>query len=800
MRGADCKLQNSYRAYHFYLIAMKSLQFFLICLFIITADFLNANKSYSQIAATDSTSILQRQLNSSKDTNRVYLLLALGNRYLEGKVKQQQKIDTALILFNQAYNLSIRLKNNSYAYRSLTAIATYYLEQGEAERGRALFNKVISYYRQTGNKAKEAEKLNVFSEELVYVDSKKYRQESRENIKRAIQLYTQLGDKVRLAYLRSWKIREFMEDRQYDAAEKAALLMRAEYLRLKETGGGYNWVLNVLVDIAFQRSDLYQQLFYELENLDALLKHPKDVTVSALESCYYRLATIYFGLRNYQKTEEYASKQLPLTKQLNGSYTYGLYYWVTSLLFQHKPEAALKVLQKTVREFPALDADNQYGVYQLLGRIYVDLKKFPQAEKAYNQSLRLYELSDPKHERLDGFASAYKTMADFYILKGEFAKARPFLAKMEPIIPKLPPSYKMNFASAQSLVDSADGRYLEALKNFKLHKRLNDSLNNIDKTAKLNQLEVSFGTREKTSQINLLNAQNKAHISEAKRAMLERNITISGIILLAIILALMIYSFKTKVKVNRLLNLKQSQIESRNHSLSQLVDEKEALIHEKEGLLLDKDMLLKEVHHRVKNNLQIVMSLLSTQLVYLENKEAVDAIEESQQRVQSIALIHQKLYRESTGSSIELCSYVHDLVDDLESTFNGAHRGVSFQLAVEPIHLDVDQAVPIGLILNEAITNAIKYAFDHRGGKVLISIHQLEDQQLELVVKDNGKGLPENFDLAASSTLGMEMMRGLGKQLRGKLEVSNRDGVTLQLVFPLTKTSSQLVIASADSL
>jgi two-component sensor histidine kinase len=763
---------------------MKFIRFALIY----SLFYLPANNAFSQIAAIDSTEIIQRQLKtSSSDTDKVNMYLALGKRYLLGRVKQKDQIDSALILYNKAYGLSVKLKNNLYICRSITAVATYNLQHGDISKGRVLFSKVISYYKRTGNKAKEAESLVTFSEELIYLDSKKYRQECRANIKRAIALRTTLGDKVGLAYLRSFKIAELIKDGQYDAAEREALLMRAEYLRLKETGGGYNWVLNVLVDIAFQRSDLYQQLFYELENLDALLKHPEDATVSALESCYYRLAIIYFGLRNYQKTEFYISKQLPLTRQLNGSYTYGLFYWVSSLLFEKKPAAALKVFQKTVREFPPLEKEDQVLLYQILGKIYVDLHNFPLAEKAFVQSLRLYEITDPKHERPDGFASAYKTMADFYIRIREFAEAKPFLVKLKLILPQLPPSYKMHFASAQSLVDSAEGNYLGALKNFKLHKRLNDSLMNIDKTAKLNQLEVSYGTREKNSQINLLNAQNKTHISEARQATLQRNITITGIVLLLMILALMIYSFKVKVKVNRLLNLKKSQIESRNDALTQLVEEKEALIHEKEGLLLDKDMLLKEVHHRVKNNLQIVMSLLSTQLVYLENKEAVEAIEESQQRVQSIALIHQKLYRESTGSSIDLHSYLHDMVDDLDNSFNAAQRGINFQLSVQAINLDVDQAVPIGLILNEAITNAIKYAFDAQGGKIFISIHQLEDQQLELIVQDNGKGLPKDFDLAVSTTLGMEMMRGLGKQLRGKLQISNLNGVTLKLVFPVKK-------------
>jgi two-component sensor histidine kinase len=758
-----------------------------------------AGSGFCQIAAVDSTSILQRRLKYSRpDTSKIEMLLKLGSRYLEGKLHSKSHADSALLLYKQAYGLSKKLKNNLYACQSVSALAAYYIKTGNVTKGRLQFKKVISYYQKIKDKSKEAEALNSLAESLFFIGDVAYKDEYNQYVAKAQNLYRQTGNKLMLSYLRCWKIRDLYHDEKYSEAEKEALLMRAEHIKMKETGASYFWVLNMLVNITTMRGDLYLQLVYELETLEAMQKHPEYATVSALESCYFQLSTIYYGLRNYEKCIYYVSKQLPLTRQLNGSYTYGLRYWVYSLIEQKQPKEALKVLQKISTEYPSLDTEHQVTLYELFGDVYLALKKYPLAEKALLKSVQLYEISDPAHTSYDSFSAAYFPLADYYLFTRNFAKARPILAQLKKTIHKLPPSYQSSFAFAESRVDSAQGNYLSALRKYQQFKHTNDSLMKADRVAKLNQLEISYGTRQKTSQINLLNAENKTHISEVKRATMERNITITGIILLAVILALMIYSFKVKVRVNRLLSIQKGQIESRNHSLTQLVEEKEALIHEKEGLLLDKDMLLKEVHHRVKNNLQIVMSLLSTQLVYLENKEAVNAIEESQQRVQSIALIHQKLYRESTGSSIDLHSYLHDLVDDLDNSFNAIQRGIRFVLKVDEIHLDVDQAVPIGLILNEAITNAIKYAFDSNGGKIYVSIHQLADQ-LELIVKDNGKGLPADFNLTSSTTLGMEMMRGLGKQLRGMLQISNIDGVTLQLVFPVAKTSSQLVMASANS-
>jgi two-component sensor histidine kinase len=222
--------------------------------------------------------------------------------------------------------------------------------------------------------------------------------------------------------------------------------------------------------------------------------------------------------------------------------------------------------------------------------------------------------------------------------------------------------------------------------------------------------------------------------------------------------------------------VQQSEINLQNRSLTNLIAEKDNLLEEKEWLM-------KEIHHRVKNNLQIVISLLNTQSSYLDNDIAYNAIRESQHRMQSISLIHQKLYQSDNLALVNMPAYISDLVQYLKDSFDISSR-VQFEMDIAPIELDVTKSVPLGLILNEAITNCIKYAFPQGGdGKISISLLPSGEDRYELLIHDNGIGFSETANLSKSKTLGMSLMRGLSKQLSGTFAVENRDGLTIIINF-----------------
>jgi len=252
-------------------------------------------------------------------------------------------------------------------------------------------------------------------------------------------------------------------------------------------------------------------------------------------------------------------------------------------------------------------------------------------------------------------------------------------------------------------------------------------------------------------------------------------------------LALLYNRYRIKQRLNRQLQVKQKEINGKNIELENLVSDKDELIVEKDELLEQKEWLVKEIHHRVKNNLQMIISLLNAQSEFLNHPSAIDAIRESRERMQAIAILHQKLYQQSNATHIDIRSYINEVVESIKNGIVNAER-ISFQTDVADIWLDVSQSLPLGLILNEAITNSVKYAYPRdEKGNVYISVQYIALQQLQLRVADKGKGLPVDFDSDHSNTLGLQLIKLFSEQLDGDLYFINTNGLEIILDF---KTAS----------
>lgn len=205
-----------------------------------------------------------------------------------------------------------------------------------------------------------------------------------------------------------------------------------------------------------------------------------------------------------------------------------------------------------------------------------------------------------------------------------------------------------------------------------------------------------------------------------------------------------------------------------------------------EGSLHEKELLLKEIHHRVKNNLQVISSLLNLQAQAVNDPAACSALRDSQMRVRSMALIHEKLYQSDNLAEIRLGSYIKNLSNNLFHSYlsNGAQIKIISQ--VEEITIGIDNAVPVGLILNELISNSLKHAFPgNRAGEIGIELqHETADIVL-LRYHDTGVGLPDGFDLKTSKSLGMRLIYSMAQQLNAKLNLANQNGIRFELRFPI---------------
>ncbi len=200
--------------------------------------------------------------------------------------------------------------------------------------------------------------------------------------------------------------------------------------------------------------------------------------------------------------------------------------------------------------------------------------------------------------------------------------------------------------------------------------------------------------------------------------------------------------------------------------------------------LEEKEVLLKEIHHRVKNNLQVISSLLDLQANNIRDEQTVSMFRDSQNRVTSMGLIHERLYQASDLARIEFSEYIAELTQNLLQSYSTNAHNISLSTTADPISLDVDTSIPCGLIINELVSNSLKYAFpDGREGRIHVELRKCEANELLLVVRDNGIGLPEGFDARKTQSLGLKLVHTLVRQLRGKLEISGSNGAEFSIRF-----------------
>ncbi len=279
----------------------------------------------------------------------------------------------------------------------------------------------------------------------------------------------------------------------------------------------------------------------------------------------------------------------------------------------------------------------------------------------------------------------------------------------------------------------------------------------------LSEMTTKYETAKKESENQQLLLANSQHA--------RMNLILgSGGIVLLILLGLLAYFYRGKQKVNFKLQEQKNQIESN---------------------LREKEALLKEIHHRVKNNLQVISSLLNMQSYYMDDPRMIDAITEGQNRVKAMALIHQKLYQTEHLSEIDFQEYTEQLIGHLGTALNEPGKKIQSNVNGSALKLDIDTAIPLGLILNELITNSYKYAFNGMTeGKLKVDLTRDDSAYYHLRISDSGKGLPEDFNEEKLNSLGLKLVRMLIEQLDGSLTITNEGGAHFYIRFKESKLSA----------
>lgn len=416
-------------------------------------------------------------------------------------------------------------------------------------------------------------------------------------------------------------------------------------------------------------------------------------------------------------------------------------------------------------EYPPQGKFDSLRLYQSLATCYNRLGNSAEAEKYISYLIKEIEKVPPEHHQVSS-VYAFHEIAKYYMKRKELSQARFYLKKSWQFIKgrnnmsMLEEAYLLMYK-----LDSMEGKYHDAFINHKQFRFYKDTLMNINQRFKSQELNVRFETAKKDQDIKILTQQGVIQQSALQQARQTRNVILGGAILMFVIVSLLYNQFRSKQKTAKL-------IEQKNTKLVQLVDEKE--------------WLLKEVHHRVKNNLQTILSLLELQSENLSH-DALTAIQASQNRIYATSLLHQKLYQDENVSSINMNTYIPELIQHLKSAF-GVNRDIKFKLNIEPIELDVSQAIPVGLITNELVTNSIKYAFKEKkeGDEIRISFTYSGEGITELLISDNGVGFSELAEKEATG-LGLKLVRGLAEDIDGEAFIESKHGTSVRVQFKTRK-------------
>ncbi|MBF4507690.1 tetratricopeptide repeat protein [Flavobacterium sp. JLP] len=704
---------------------------------------------------------LKKKIDAAEsDSQKVELLLTLSSYYLTKPGELKADLDSANNLNFEAKKLSNTLGYKLGKGKAILLEGQIYREKGDSKNGLKKTNEALAYSKKNNLLVVKAD---AYRELCAY---KGYEKEDTEAKIKYLEIAVPLYKKSK-AYKKQADALKDLAD-YYGSIEenqKALVLLENAVAVYKAIGfKGLQGVYTLMSD----NYGILQNTQLSLQYALMAEKTAEEVHDTSYQLCtiYNHLALAYYDLLKYDLAFSNFEKALNIAlENKNTSDINTISYNLASLYCQQKNyPKALRTLKRTAKDYPPNDEITKVRQRFIFVVCYSMLKQLDNAKPYYEQILKDYKESDA--------GLAYKLTAIIIYLQqsGQVEKTYAYIEKFKEFAKK---SDKLILYSQIELLsfqsDHASKKYESAIKHLQKHQLLRDSIFNVEKLKQSAALQLQFETEKKDKNIKLLTQQGKLQEIKIHNDQIIRYVFIGSVVVLVLFLAFLYNSFRSKKKKNEELEMQRQQINEQNE------------LNKK--MLLEKEWLLKEIHHRVKNNLQIVISLLNTQSAYLDNEDALMAIQNSQHRMHAMSLIHQKLYQSDNLANIDMSWYIYELITYMRECFD-TDKKINFVLDTEKVYLDVAQAVPLGLIINEAINNAIKYAFPlDKKGDVHIELKNIGENNYQLVIADNGVGLPENFEDTERNSLGMNLMMGLTDQIDGTFDMKNDNGLSIKITF-----------------
>ena len=725
---------------------------------------------------------------SNKDSSRVNLLLQLSEYYFSKSPRQAADLDSSLSYVRTAETLSNSLGYQKGLGNSYAQYSKIFHTSNDTSRGKYFAGQAVEIF-----------KKNRFYMELgyAYFDLSGYYSLNGSDLTERIRIVEQLSlpaFRQSGSILKEADILKELADLQQikgDYSEAISNLRNALQLYQSISYPFLHGVYDLLGTIYEQVGDYDAALKYSLLAVQSIEK-AKDTSLQ-LCTIYNRAGVISYRLLQYTIAEEYFLKSITVAIKYKDTASILIVTpnVINTYLALKKRKQAVGFLKSIEPAFKDASVNDRVSLKGSYIAIYMAFEQFQNALPYVRELLGMSsQAKDPVTQK-----SLYRYVLRYHVATNQYSE----IYKYVPIYEKLCKTHISITGQADAQLwwfkaDSSFGKYLSAIKHFQQYKVLRDSVFNETKNKQRAQLQIQYeiGKKDqdiviKQNNILLLTKQAELQQSQLKQTRLVKNLTLGGIALLLIIVGLLYNLSKQRLRSQKKLEAQQEVINQKNVSLEHLVKEK--------------DWLVKEIHHRVKNNFHIVMGLLGTQSGYLKSEEAIKAMSESQHRVHAMSLIHQKLYQSDNLSAINMAGYIHELVDYLRDSFN-IRQSIQFNLQIDPIELGLSHCIPVGLIINEAITNSIKYAFpDNRDGRINISFKQSSARHALLVIHDTGVGLPPAFYAKnITDSMGMRLMQGLSDDIDGKFSIRDNNGTEIILDFvydpditiPITQVNTEL--------
>jgi len=562
----------------------------------------------------------------------------------------------------------------------------------------------------------------------------------------------------------------------YQAIERGrlkTLLAEGKLLRrMKEPGKAVKVMTEAIGLARTSRNHRLQHLiYYEYGNVNLNLgDYPKATEAflmarkyaatskdtSGLAGSYNGLGIVQRRMKDLDGAFEYYSKALPLYRSINN--TNGTSTVLLNLAIIEKQrnnfESALDLYAESLSHAEKIDPPDEglFGyVYGNMSSLHNSMKNYQEAIDYGKKALEIRKKIGAKFE----VANSYLGLAVNHVEIDQLSAARQYLQESENLTDSTNWSDLANIYNLKAKIEHKSANDHKAYTYLQKANIYRDSVYTLGNKKQIDELNAKFESELKEDNIARLELQDQLNTTKIN----QKNLMIYGLLasmLLVTLLGAQIHRRNKKIKAQNIL-------------ISTALSEKETL--------------LKEIHHRVKNNLQIISSLLGIQSRSVENPQAKEALEEGRSRVRSMSLIHQNLYSKNNLTGIEMDQYLNKLARDLLRNYKISTGSISLKTEAHDLKLDVETVIPIGLIVNELVTNALKYAFpDDRDGHILIDLDEKEDR-LVLSVSDNGVGLDQARLEGSSDSFGQKLIQAFRSKLAAELDIDGSDGTSVTLTI-----------------